>query len=215
MDDKRCGLHHPYPATKNGKIVKELDKVQRLNAVPLNQMQKLAGKLQHASYAIPGGWGLFSPIQMAMKGNPRQVPITPFLAEMLKDWKTILKEISLIPTHVLQLVDGYPDFLGYSDTCKCGCSGIWMGITEDIGFIVWRVEFLADIQAELVTWSNLNGTITMNDLELAGMIIEWLVLEFLVDDLVFKRVGLNCDNLNAVNWTNKYQTAKSIPASLH
>ena len=201
------------PPEKMEKIVKEIDKVRRLDAIPLNRMQKLAGKLQHASYAMPGGWGLFSPIQMAMRGNPRQVTLTPFLKETLKDWKAIIKELSSLPTHVLQLVDGYPDFLGYSDACKSGCGGIWMGITEDIGFIVWRVEFPSDIQAELVTWSNLDGTITMNDLELAGMIIEWLVLENIVDDLVFKRVGLNCDNSNAVSWTNKYRTAKSIPAS--
>ena len=121
---------------------------------------------------MPGGWGLFSPIQMAMRGNPRHIKITPFLAETLKDWKIIIKEITKIPTHVLQLVDGYPDFLGYSDACKLGCGGIWMGITEDIGYIVWRVEFPQDIQNELVTWSNLDGTITISDLELAGMIIE-------------------------------------------
>ena len=201
------------PEKKMDAIVKELSKIQRLKSIPLNRMQKIAGKLQHASYAMPGGWGLFSPIQMAMRGNPRHIKITPFLAETLKDWKIIIKEITKIPTHVLQLVDGYPDFLGYSDACKLGCGGIWMGITEDIGYIVWRVEFPQDIQNELVTWSNLDGTITISDLELAGMIIEWLVLEELVDDLTFKHVGLNCDNSNAVSWTNKYRTAKSIPAS--
>ena len=201
------------PKKKMDTIVKELSKIQRLKSIPLNRFQKIAGKLQHASYAMPGGWGLFSPIQMAMRGNPRHVKITPFLAETLKDWKIIIKEIAKIPTHVLQLVDGYPDFLGYSDACKRGCGGIWMGITEDIGYVVWRVEFPQDIQDALVTWSNLDGTITISDLELAGMIIEWLVLEELVDDLTFKHIGLNCDNSNSVSWTNKYRTAKSIPAS--
>ncbi len=190
------------PQQKMEKIVKELSKLRRLKELPLNRMQKIAGKLQHAAYAIPGGWGLFSPIQMAIKGSPRTIAMTPFLSETLKDWKLIIKEVTIQPTHVLQLVDGYLDFLGYSDACKAGCGGVWMGVTEDIGFVVWRVEFPITVQNDLVTWSNCNGTITINDLELelAGMIIEWLVLEHLVD------VGLNCDDSPSVSWTTKYHT---------
>ena len=53
----------------------------------------------------------------------------------------------------------------------------------------------------------------MNNLELAGVILGWLVLEKLVPNLRFKHVGMNCDNSTAVSWSNKYRTAKSIQAA--
>ena len=86
-------------------------------------------------------------------------------------------------------------------------------MTEDIGHVVWRVEFPQDVQDDLCTNENPKGKITMNDLELAGVVLGWLVLEKLVPDLRFKHVGMNCDNTTAVSWTNKYRTAKSIPAA--
>ena len=70
-------------------------------------MQQLAGKLQHASFAMPGGWGLFSPIQRALQGDPKFITMSDDLKECLSDWKTILKHLSEHPTHVLQLVDGF------------------------------------------------------------------------------------------------------------
>jgi hypothetical protein len=42
----------------------------KIKSASLNKYQKLVGKLQHASFGIPGGTGLFTPIQMAMSGNP-------------------------------------------------------------------------------------------------------------------------------------------------
>ena len=88
-----------------------------------------------------------------------------------------------------------------------------MGVTDDIGHVTWRVEFPKDIQDELCTSDNPDGKITMNDLELAGVVLGWLVLEKLVPNLRFKHVGMNCDNTTAVCWANKYRTAKSIPAA--
>ena len=139
--------------------------------------------------------------------------MTEELRECLTDWKTILRHIAKIPTHVLQLVDGFPDFLGYTDACGKGAGGVWIGLSEDIGHVVWRVEFPRDIQEDLCTSANPTGSITMNDLELAGVVLGWLVLEHLVPDLRFKHIGLNCDNSSAVSWANKYRTAKSIAAA--
>ena len=46
-----------------------------------------------------------------------------------------------------------------------------MGVTDDIGYVTWRVEFPQDIQNELCTSDNPDGKITMNDLELAGVVL--------------------------------------------
>ena len=201
------------PAAKCSKLEKQLTKTAKMKNIKLKDMEKLVGKLQHASLAMPGGWGLFSPLTMAMKGKPKRIKITPIVRQTLLDWRIILRQISKNPTHVLQLVDGYPDYIGYSDACKLGAGGVWFGVDEDIGYHVWRMEFPKDIQDDLCTGDNPDGKITMNDLELAGVIIEWLVLEHLVKDLRFKHVGMNCDNSVAVTWANKYRTSKSIAAA--
>ncbi len=201
------------PDKKCKKVVAQLTKMAKKTQVKLKDLEKLVGTLQHASLAMPGGWGLFSPLTMAMKGKPKRVKITPIVRQTLLDWRTIIRQIAQNPTHVLQLVDGYPDYIGYSDACKLGAGGVWFGVTEDIGYHVWRMEFPKDLQDELCTSDNPNGKLTMNDFELAGVLIEWLVLEHLVDDLQFKHVGMNCDNSVSVTWTNKYRTSKSIAAA--
>ncbi len=194
---------------KMNKMLELLTKFSKLRQIPLNDFQKLTGKLQHASLAMPGGWGLFSPLYMAMKGDPKYINMTPLLRQTLRDWRTIIKHISKVPTHVLQIVSGLPDYLGYVDACKRGCGGVWFGLSEYIGYIVWRFEFPPDFQAGLITPDNPSGWITINDLELIGIILEWLALEIIIPSLIFKHLGINCDNTSAVSWTQKFCTTKS------
>ena len=56
---------------------------------------------------------------------------------------------------------------------------------------------------------NPDGDITINDLELAGLVLGWLVLEQVCDDLAFKHIGIFCDNMSAVSWTYKGSTGTS------
>ena len=107
--------------------------------VLLKAFQKLAGRLQHIFYIMPGGWDLFSLIHRAMQGDLSTITIMEILRETIRDWCTIIKQVSLIPTHVLQLVDGLPEFLGYCDSCHIGVGGVLMGVTKNISFIVWRL----------------------------------------------------------------------------
>ena len=66
---------------------------------------------------------------------------------------------------------------------------------------------------QILTDDNPDGWITMNDLELLGMIFQWLVLEYRVPNLVFKRVGINGDNTSAVSWMQKFSSTKSLIAA--
>ena len=201
------------PADKRNKILEQLRTFSRYKFCTLNAMQKLAGRLQHASFALPGGWGLFSEIQKAMQGNPTFISITDELRECFSDFKCIIKQVARVPTHVLQLVHNQPDFLGYSDACKHGAGGVWMGVTEDIGFVVWRLKWPDDIVKGLVSWNNPKGKYTINDLELAGVVLEWLVLEALVPNLIFKSAGMNCDNSPGTAWATKFRSATSAAAA--
>jgi hypothetical protein len=106
------------PSQKIKDIIKLIRGMLKMKRPSLNKYQKLAGKLQHASLGLPGGKGLFSPIQLAMQCNPEFVLLTCILKQCLKDWQAIIRHMEKQPTSVLQLVKDYPAFIGYSDSCE-------------------------------------------------------------------------------------------------
>jgi hypothetical protein len=200
------------PPSKCTKLNTMLRKTKQADRVSLNHFQKLAGSLQHASFGIPGGKALFSPIQRAMAKNPDFITITPLLRETLQDWQYMIKYMASNPTSVLQLVSEYPNFVGYSDACKLGAGGVWSSGTEQISPFLWQQAWPIDIQEALVTDDNPNGSITINDLELAGAVLNWLALEHQQLNLKHKHVATFCDNTSAVAWAYKLRTSKSIVA---
>jgi hypothetical protein len=57
------------------------------------------------------------------------------------------------------------------------------------------VEWPQDIRDNLITDTNLNGVLSINDLELAGYVLNWLTLECQQNlSLKYKRIGAFCDN---------------------
>ena len=106
------------------KIVRLINKTVKMKACPLNKFQKVAGKLQHASFGIPGGKGLFSPIYNALQGDPKFIILTKMLIATLKDWRTLIQHLTTHPTPVRLLVHQFPQLLQYTDACALGCGGI-------------------------------------------------------------------------------------------
>ena len=68
------------------------------------------------------------------------------------------------------------------------------------------------IQQDLLMEKNTTVTLKINDLELAGMVLLWMVLEYVWHNLVFKHVGFLCDNKYVVAWAYKGITYTSLPA---
>ena len=201
------------PPDKCHKIVKQIKKISKQQYTSLKRFQELAGKLQHASFGIPGGKGLFSPIYRALQGTPASIQITPAIREALKDWRTFVQHLATTPTPVQLLVSNYPHILQYTDACKWGAGGVILPGTATVQPIVWQHRWPDDIISNLVTATNPTGTITINDLELAGLVLGWLVLEQSCDDLRFHHVGMFCDNTSAVAWAFKGHSCKSVPAA--
>lgn len=199
----------PEKCTIIAKLIKKLCKQQHCS---LLKFQELAGKLQHASFGIPGGKGLFSPIHRALRTKTQSVTLTPYLKATLKDWRTLVQHMGTNPTPVQVLVSNYPNYIQYTDACALGAGGVITPGLDPMQYWVWQYEWPDDIKKELVTSTNRTGKITINDLELAGIVIGWLVLEYVCDDLVFKHIGMFCDNTSAVAWAYKYTTSKSIIA---
>ena len=200
------------PASKCQKIRSLIKKILKMSRCSLKKYQKLAGKLQHASYGIPGGTGLFTPIQMAMAGNPLFINLTPDLKQALEDWRYFIRYLEKNPTSVLQLISNYPDYIGYCDACGLGVGGCWASGLKEIHPFLWHLEWPDDIKAKLITESNPSGTLTINDLELAGAVLQFLALECQEINLEYHHIGIFCDNVSAVSWAFKLRTSKSLVA---
>ena len=174
--------------------------------------QELAGKLQYASFGVPGGKGLFSPIHRAMQGSKPYIRITKQLRSAILDWRPLIRDLSKNPTPVQLLVSDFPHYILYTDSCKLGAGGVVTPGIEGIPYVVWQFEWPDDIQDRLVTTDNPQGDLTINDFELAGMVLGWLVLEYIWRNLSYKHIGLFCDNTSAVAWAFKGSTSTSVAA---
>ena len=106
--------------------------------IPRVATEKLAGSLQNASFGIPGGSGLFSPIQVMLKVTRQWLRVTPDLTQCLQDWGGVIKHIGKHTTQVHQLANNLPHYIGYSDSCGIGMGGIWASGLNKIGPIMWH-----------------------------------------------------------------------------
>ena len=70
----------------------------------IKQISKVSRKTATCLTRLPWGKGLFSPIQMAMKGNPDFINLTANLKQILADWRYIIHYMAAHPTDVSQLI---------------------------------------------------------------------------------------------------------------
>ena len=107
-----------------------------------------------------------------------------------------------------QLVPNLPNCHGYSDACKYGARGVWIlpGDDNKPRYIFWSVEFPPEVVRQMMLHE-----ISVNDLEMAGVLLAWLVFECHMPSLHKLQAGLQCDNTSSVHWTRKY-SAKSLIA---
>ena len=198
---------------KQTAIISLLKQTTKQTSLTLKEFQKVAGKLQHASYGIPGGRGFFSPIWRAFTKASNEVTITPMLHQTLKDWITMIRRIGTRPTSILELTPKSPDYIGYVDASGFGAGGVWFGSDSYLSPTVWRIEWPATIQNNLVSFQNPRGTLTNSDLEMAGHLLHWLVLELIAPtSLQFKCAGIFSDNTPTVSWAYKLCSTKSVIA---
>ena len=164
--------------------------------------------------ACPAGKGLMGPIDAALRENRPFIPVRndPLLRTTLQDFSTLIRLLDSRPTHCRELVVDDPGYVGYCDASKLGAGGVWLSGTRLLPPVVWRVEWPDDIRAMVVSSNNPTGTITNSDLEMAAMLLHFLVLEHLVC-LKHVHVAAWCDNTPTVSWTNKLSSSKSMVAS--
>ena len=210
------GIHYTIylPPSKSEKIITSIKKSLKKEQISLQKFQQLIGKLMHASIGLPMGKSLLSPAYAAMRNDPATVTITTYLKQCLQDWSTLLKQLSSRPTHVRELVTSTPTFVGYVDACAFGAGGVWFSGSAKINPTVWRIQFPKYIIANLISDKNPTGKLTNSDLEMAGLLCQWLVLECITpQSLQYNTIGIFSDNTPTVAWANKLSSSSSTVAS--
>lgn len=202
------------PPNKVHKIEDSITAILRAKRCTNTELQSMLGKLQHLSLAIPGSKSLLGPVYKKINNNRNarrhfvSIPRTSYEYSLLYDYRALIKLVGARPTHCAQLVMGLPGYIGFCDACKYGAGGVWLAGSNYLHPTVWRIAWPPDIVARLVSTSNPTGDITINDLEMAGLLLQYLILEQLVD-LKHQHSACWIDNTSTVSWAAKMTSKKS------
>ena len=179
--------------------------------IPFVEFRSVLYKIRHAFLSIPAGKGLLSPFYRILSAQPHVVFLqqNKVLQQTLAETRTFLHDSITHPTHCRSLVTGWTDFVGICDASKHGVGGIIVGELRAAPPTVFRIEWPAEVQDALVSESNPNGTISNSDLECAGLVLVWLLLEATTEPLQAARVALYSDNSPSVSWIQRLAARRS------
>jgi hypothetical protein len=200
--------------TKCNKIYSDLTKSINQPRLPIKKFESIKGKLNWLSDAVVTGKPLLGDLDNyfhhQQKHTSRWTTLPPHIIQSLRDWRTILHRLKSRPTSVHELIPTPPAFKGTSDASKWGAGGVWFTGTKYLLPTVWFVQWPTNIQTLLD-----NNTITIAVLELAAILLQWLVIEHAApaEYLHHVSVATKADNTNAVSWTNKFRCSQDPTAN--
>ena len=182
--------------------------------VPFKQFETTVAKLRHAFTAIPVGVGLLSPCNRILATKPPIVWLNRHkrVLAAVRGCRTLLRESTKDPARCRELVSGWPDFIGIVDASSHGVGGVVFGEKSECVPTVFRWEWPEDITSDVKSFANPNGSITNSDLEMAGILLLWLVMEAVCGPLQEKHVALFSDNSPSVAWVTRLASRKSLVA---
>ena len=184
-------------------------------AIPFNEFESVVAKLRHSFTAIPAGVGLLSPCNKLLRKRPAVVWLSKNkeLCAALDNCRTLLREATMDPTPCRELVMGEPDFVGVKDASKEGVGGFIVGENAECVPTVFRMEWPADIKEEVArTNARRGGKLTNSDLEMAGLLLLFLVMEEVCKFKPGQHVALFSDNSPTVSWVTRMAARGSLVA---
>ncbi len=95
---------------------------------------------------------------------------------------------------------GRLDFIKVVNASSHGVGGVIIEKLSECPPTVFCLQWPPDITASIITKSNKTGTLTNSDLELAGLVLLWIMMEHVCTDLVEKQVALFSNNSPSVGW---------------
>ena len=117
------------------------------------------------------------------------------------------------PTHVNELVGQPISDVGNMDASGIGAGGIWMSTSVSYHNLVWRVEWPSDISTSVISDKNPTGSITNSDLEMAAILLQWIVLE-MITPTRHRSVLARSDNSPACSWATRMSPKSAVAVKL-
>ena len=179
--------------------------------IPFSEFQSIVAKVRHAFLTIPAGRGLMSQFNTILRKQPTRVFLhrNRALRTAIAECRTFLRESVSLPTKCASLVTAWPDYIGITDASSFGAGGVIVGENKAAPLTVFRVQWPPDITAAVISDNNPEGTLTNNDLEMAGLVLLWLAIEATCPDLEGSHVALYSDNTPTVSWVERMASKKS------
>jgi len=186
------------------------------SGVEFSEFRSVVAKIRHAFVAIPNGIGLLSPCNAVLRKEP---PMVFFhrnkpLLEAVVDIRVLLRESICAPTLCRELVTGWPDYVAIVDASGHGVGIVVVGEVSPCIPTVARFEWPKDIKDSIVSEKNPTGTITNSDLETAGALLAWLVVEGVCTIPPGTHVAIYSDNEATVTRMVKRKSRARIAAHL-
>ena len=103
----------------------------------------------------------------------------------------------------MELVTDWPDFVGVKNASGHGVGGIIVGKNMACTPTVFCMEWPDDVKADIITERNPNGRITNSDLEMAGLLLLFLVMEEACQLQLGSHIALFSDNQPMVHWAQR------------
>ena len=113
---------------------------------------------------------LLSKAQALNDAKQNRVKITKHLRRHIHDFAKLAADLCSRPTHLAEIVAEAPSSIGATDAARAGMGGIFFD-HEGRPF-VWRHPFNEDLQKDLITFENPDGTITNSDFEQATVLTQ-------------------------------------------
>ena len=181
--------------------------------VSIKEWHKALGELRSMILAVPGGRGFFSTLQMGFKQSDKhRIRINKPMHDAISDLHHLALDIGARPTRLGEVVPDLPVAIGTADASGSGMGGTWLSPDPSFHPLVWRAKFPTEVQLDLVSTANPQGSITNSDLELAGQIAHLDVLNQ-HSDCRERTVSILTDNISARSWQRKGSTTTLGPAA--
>ena len=128
---------------------------------------------------MPDCHGLLGPVHAALHTDKQWLPIQSKTAlhAALHDFGILLRIVASCPLHCRELVTDTPGYIRFCDASALRAGGVWFAGACPLQPTVWRIPWPMPIHNDLVSFQNPSGTISNSDLEMAGMLLHYLVLK--------------------------------------
>jgi hypothetical protein len=194
----RCTI--ALPPGKAADYIKYTETMLQKCVAPLNSYRKATGRLRRGKYVITG---MFTPINMAMKGNPKFVGIVKSSATRaaFNDLIVLVNQVAQRPTHVREICSISIDYGGYCTACRIGIGGVFFPLDSHAEYRVFRLQLPTDIQKRSHA-----GIIMMGDLELAAALLLTMMLDHAGLSLKHKTIAAWSNNTPTLGWVWRMTT---------